>query len=45
MILEPMSTDAAAMPWALIEQLGDTPFMAAGRDQPEMPEDREIFER
>ncbi len=35
----------AAMPWAEIDRLGDTPFMPEGRDQPELPEDRAIFER
>jgi antitoxin VapB len=43
-ILEPMTPDAA-MPWALLDELGDTPFMPEGRDQPEMPEDRITFER
>ncbi|MFI5015210.1 MAG: antitoxin [Hyphomicrobiales bacterium] len=42
-ILEPL-TPAEAMPWALIDQLGDTPFMPEGREQPEMPQDRVAFE-
>ena len=44
LILEPLAGDDA-MPWALIDQLGDTPFMPDGRDQPKMPDDREVFER
>jgi len=42
-ILEPL-TPQAAMPWALIDQLGDRPFMPAGREQPEMPADRVTFD-
>jgi antitoxin VapB len=43
-ILEPV-TPAAAMPWADIDRLGDTPFMPEGREQPEMPPDRATFAR
>jgi antitoxin VapB len=42
-ILEPMES-GAAMPWALIDQTGDNPFMQDGREQPAMPADRVIFE-
>jgi antitoxin VapB len=42
-ILEPWSPDSAT-PWALIDQLGDTPFMPEGRERPETPEDRPVFE-
>ena len=42
-ILEPLTTDST-MPWALLDQLGDAPFMPEGRDQPEMPGDRAVFE-
>jgi hypothetical protein len=43
-ILEPV-TPAATMPWADIDCLGDTPFMAEGREHPEMPPDRVTFAR
>lgn len=42
-ILEPM--DGGAMPWALIDQTGDLPFMPDGREQPAMPTDRVVFDR
>ncbi len=42
-ILEPIAP-AGAMPWKDIDQLGDSPFMPEGREQPEMPEDRVAFE-
>jgi antitoxin VapB len=42
-ILEPLTPDSPT-PWALIDQLGDKPFMPEGREQPEMPPDRVIFE-
>jgi antitoxin VapB len=42
-ILEPM--DSGAMPWALIDGLGDSPFMPQGREQPDLPADRVVFER
>jgi antitoxin VapB len=42
-ILEPLAPDSV-MPWALIDQLGDTPFMPEGREQPEMLEGRVVFE-
>jgi antitoxin VapB len=41
-ILQPMRTDDA-MPWNLIDQTGDSPFMQEGRDQPSMPVDRVQF--
>lgn len=43
-ILEPLES-SAKMPWALIDQTGDSPFMPEGRDQPSMPKDRAVFER
>lgn len=43
-ILEPMTTSGLT-PWALIDQTGDRPFMAEGREQPDMPADRPIFDR
>jgi antitoxin VapB len=43
-ILEPMTSDTAT-PWELIDRLGDKPFMPEGREQPEMPPDRVIFDR
>lgn len=42
-ILEPI-TPAESMPWAAIDQLGDSPFMPEGREQPEPPADRVVFE-
>ena len=36
--------EAAPMPLAEIGQLGDSPFVAAGRGQPETAEDRVMFE-
>jgi antitoxin VapB len=41
--IEPPTPDSAT-PWALIDQLVDQPFMPEGREQPEMPPDRVIFE-
>jgi antitoxin VapB len=41
-ILEPIGP--RRMPWALIDATGDNPFMPEGRDQPEMPVDRVVFE-
>ena len=43
-ILEPIEAAARPMPWAAIDALGDNPFMPQGREQPEMPTDRVIFE-
>ena len=43
-ILEPMTTPDLT-PWALIDQTGDGPFMPEGREQPDMPRDRLIFDR
>jgi antitoxin VapB len=43
-ILEPIRSGATPVPWDLIDQLGDHPFMPGGREQPDMPEDRVIFE-
>jgi antitoxin VapB len=43
-ILEPIDSNGA-MPWALIDQTGDSPFMPDGREQLEMPTDRAVFER
>jgi antitoxin VapB len=42
-ILEPM--ESGPMPWELIDALGDNPFMPEGREQPELPADRVVFER
>jgi antitoxin VapB len=42
-ILEPM--DGGTMPWALIDQTGDVPFMPDGREQPEMSSERVVFDR
>jgi antitoxin VapB len=42
-ILEPMVSDDS-MPWPEIDQLGDSPFMPEGREQPEMPVDRAAFD-
>jgi antitoxin VapB len=38
-ILEPMVPDES-MPWTAIDQLGDSPFMPEGREQPGTPKDR-----
>ena len=43
-ILEPLAS-AAAMPWEMIDRLGDSSFMPEGREQPRMPADRVIFKR
>jgi antitoxin VapB len=43
-ILEPMEAPGP-MPWKIIDQTGDLPFMPEGREQPAMPEDRVVFER
>ena len=42
-ILEPMEPDES-MPWTAIDQLGDSPFMPEGREQPEAPPYRAVFE-
>jgi len=41
-ILEPL--ESRAMPWALIDETGDKPFMPEGREQPAVPVDRVVFE-
>jgi antitoxin VapB len=41
-ILEPLT--AGSVPWDVIDQTGDNPFMLQGREQPPMPQDRRIFE-
>ncbi len=41
-ILEPM--ESGTIPWALIDGTGDNPFMPEGREQPDMPADRVVFE-
>lgn len=43
-ILEPLPV-SDLMPWALIDQIGDRPFMPEGREQPVMPADRPIFDK
>jgi antitoxin VapB len=42
-ILEPMET--SPMPWRLIDETGDRAFMPGGREQPDLPTDRVVFER
>jgi antitoxin VapB len=42
-ILEPMDS-GGAMPWSLIDQTGDSPFMPQGREQPALPDERVVFE-
>jgi antitoxin VapB len=42
-ILEPLDAKPG-VPWALIDQLVDQPFMPEGREQPEMPEDKVVFD-
>ena len=42
-ILEPLD-DSGPTPWALIDEIGDDPFMPEGREQPETPADRRIFD-
>lgn len=42
-ILEPMQ--GGLMPWELIDQLGDNPYLPEGREQLQMPSDRVVFER
>ena len=46
-ILEPITEkkpfDAESF-WATIDALGDKPFMPEGREQPDMPPDRVIFD-
>ncbi len=43
-ILEPAEAAAGPMPWPEIDALGDKSFMPQGREQPEMPADRIIFD-
>ena len=42
-ILEPMES-GGAIPWALIDETGDSPFMPQGREQPALAEDSVVFE-
>ncbi|NDB69355.1 MAG: AbrB/MazE/SpoVT family DNA-binding domain-containing protein [Methylocystaceae bacterium] len=42
-ILEPIAA-TKLMPWATIDAIGDRSFMGEGRDQPNMPESRVVFE-
>ena len=42
-ILEPLD-DSGPTPWALIDAIGDKPFMPEGREQPKTPADRPIFD-
>jgi antitoxin VapB len=42
-ILEPLDAKPG-IPWTLIDQLVDQPFMPEGREQPEMPDDRVVFD-
>lgn len=42
-ILEPIAA-IKLMPWATIDAIGDRSFMSEGRDQPNMPESRVVFE-
>jgi antitoxin VapB len=41
-IIEPLTEEP--MPWVEIDRLGDSSFMAEGREQPAMPADRAIFD-
>ena len=41
-ILQPMQAEEP-MPWNVIDQTGDSPFMPDGRDQPSVPVDRVQF--
>ena len=43
LILEPV-TAPALTPWSAIDQLGDTPLMPEGREQPDMPPSDVVFE-
>jgi antitoxin VapB len=43
-ILEPIAAAGVPMPWSVIDALGDKPFMPRGREQPEMPSGRIVFE-
>ena len=42
-ILEPIA-DVKFMPWDVIDAIGDRSFMGQGRDQPNMPESRVVFD-
>jgi antitoxin VapB len=42
-ILEPIA-DVKRMPWDVIDAIGDRSFMGQGRDQPNMPESRVVFD-
>ena len=42
-ILQPLEIEA--MPWSLIDGIGDDLFAPNGRDQPAMPYDRVVFEK
>ncbi len=42
-LLEPVEFDVKAW-FARLDSFGDVPFMEDGRDQPEMPPDRKIFD-
>lgn len=42
-ILQPM--DSHAMPWSLIDSVGDHVFMPNGREQPATQDDPKVFER
>jgi antitoxin VapB len=42
-ILQPIAPDGP-MPWTTIDQVGDSPFMPEGREQPEAPADRATLE-
>jgi antitoxin VapB len=41
-ILEALQSDV--MPWSLIDMTGDVPFMAEGRENTPMPDDRVVFD-
>lgn len=42
-LLEPIVTDVDAW-FAEMDRLSDVPFMENGRDQPPMPDDKDLFE-
>lgn len=42
-LLEPLAMDPVAW-FAELDRFADVPFMEDGREQPAMPEDRDVFE-
>jgi antitoxin VapB len=39
------SMESGAMPWALIDAIGDSLFVPQGREQPDPPADRVVLKR